>query len=179
MSKKTLIIFILLVVAGIIGRILPHPWNMTPVTALLLFSSVYLGARYSIGVLFVTMLATDLLIGFYQWEMMISVYVSFALASLIGLYIRNKKNVGTVFLGTLASSLIFFGITNWAVWQFGTMYEHSFTGLMQSYFMALPFLKNAMMGDLFYSGLFFGMYELYRQRIVRHFLTDKRLEIKV
>ena len=149
-----------LVIFGIASRFLPHPSDTTPITAIILFASAYLGFRYSAFILFAAMIVTDIFIGFYDWRIMLAVYGSFALAGVIGLFMRKKRTAGLVFSATFISSSIFFLITNWAVWQFGSMYAHSFAGLVESYAMGLPFFRNSLMGDLFYSGFLFGAYEL-------------------
>ena len=61
---------------------------------------------------------------------------------------------------TLASSLFFFIVTNFAVWASGDMYERTWLGLRQCYVMALPFFRNTTLSDLFYTGLLFGIYGL-------------------
>ncbi len=161
MSKNVaLALSLFLIVLGAVSRLLPHMANFTPVTAIALAASVYLGLRYSLAVILAVMLMTDAIIGFYSWQIMLAVYGSFALSGLLGFFIQKHKRVATVFLGTLGSSLIFFLITNWAVWQFGALYPRSFAGLTQSYLMALPFLKNSLAGDLVYTGLLFGVFEL-------------------
>jgi hypothetical protein len=40
------------------------------------------------------------------------------------------------------------------------MYPRSFSGLMECYLLAIPFFRNTILGDLFYTGVFFGSYEL-------------------
>ena len=91
--------------------------------------------------------------------MMASVYVSFLLIVGIGMIVKQHKTLGTVLTGTLLGSVLFFLITNGAVWAFGTMYPHSFAGLMQSYLMGIPFFKNTLLGDLFYTGVLVGSME--------------------
>lgn len=151
---------VLLIAFGVVSRFLPHAFNFTPVTAIALFVSVYFGLRYSLVTLIGIMLISDVFIGFYHWQMMIAVYGSFALSAILGTFI-NKQSVRTIAVSTLGSSLVFYAVTNWAVWQFGTMYEHSFSGLMQSYIMAIPFFKNSLAGDLVYTTVLFGvMYAL-------------------
>lgn len=158
MSKRQIFLIIAgLIAIGIISRFVPHPWNATPLTAIMLVSSAYLGIRYSGIVLIAIMLASDFILGFYQWQMMFAVYASFALAGLIGLCMRKSKRVDFVLASAVGSSLIFFLVTNWAVWQFGTMYSPSLAGLMQSYIMALPFFKNALVGDIIYTFVLFGV----------------------
>ncbi len=156
---KTFFALALLVVVGVSGRLLPHAWDTTPITALALFVSVYFGVEYSIFFVLVAMFISDSIIGFYAWQVMFSVYGSFFIASFLGQYIKRHKNIGVIFVTTFGSSLIFFLVTNWAVWQFGAMYSHSFSGLIQSYVMGIPFFRNSLVGDLFYSGLFFGAFE--------------------
>lgn len=158
--KQSILIVLFLIAMGITCRLLPHPWNTTPITAIVLFSSAYFGFHYSLISFLGIMFITDAFIGFYQWQIMLSVYGSIILAGIIGLSMKKKQTVGLILLSTLGSSLIFFIITNWAVWQFGTMYPHSISGLFQSYLMAIPFFKNSLAGDILYSGLLFGAYKL-------------------
>lgn len=159
-SKVKILVTGLFVVFGVASRFLPHAWNFTPVTAIALFTAAYFGWRYSAVALFGLMFVSDIFLGFYHWPIMLSVYASFGFAVLVGYFLKNNRSVGTVALGTLSSSLVFFLVTNWAVWQFGTMYDHSWPGLIQSYVMALPFFKNSFAGDFFYTGLMFGSFEL-------------------
>lgn len=115
------------------------------------------------------MLASDVFIGFYSLPIMISVYISFALMGVIGLMARRNKNIFTVAGGTIFGSLIFYTLTNFAVWAFGTMYPHTIAGLLQSYWMAFPFLRNSLVGDIFFIAILAGGYEAilwYRHRLV-------------
>ncbi|HEY4511817.1 MAG TPA: DUF6580 family putative transport protein [Candidatus Paceibacterota bacterium] len=153
--RSKIILIVLFVAFGVASRFLPHTFNFTPITAIALFASAYLGLRYSLITLIGIMLISDIFIGFYQWQMMIAVYGSFALSAVLGTFIK-KQSVKNIAVSTMGSSLVFYVITNWAVWQFGTMYERSFSGLMQSYLMAIPFFKNSLAGDIFYTGILFG-----------------------
>jgi hypothetical protein len=153
-----------LIFLGAILRLVPHVANVTPITAIALFVSAYIGVRYSLLSVLSAMLASDAFIGFYSFPVMLSVYGSLAVAGLLGAYLQKNKTVKSALVITVSGSLVFFLVTNWAVWQFGTMYEHSFSGLMRSYMMAIPFFRNSLVGDLVYTGLFFGIYEVIRNR---------------
>ncbi len=91
-----------------------------------------------------------------------SVYLGFTLTVLLGQYLKNKIQFGNIVLGAVAGSTIFFLLTNTAVWAFGTMYTHNLSGLFQSYYMALPFWRNEILGNLFYSGILIGGYEMIK-----------------
>lgn len=171
MTKKHYTILIIsLIILGISARLLPHPANFAPIGALALFGSLYLPRRWALIVPLGAMMLSDALIGFYSSKIMISVYLSFILVSLIGLWVRQHKSFATVLGGTVLGSVLFFLITNASVWAFGTMYTHDFSGLMQSYYMALPFFRNSLLGDLFYTGVLVGVVEtvmwVHRARLV-------------
>lgn len=159
-TKSLLFISLMLVGIGVAGRLLPHAWNFTPITAIALFATTYLGIRYSLVIVVFTMAISDFFIGTYNWRIMLVVYLSFAVAGTIGFLLRRRIAPLTVLAAALGSSSIFFILTNWAVWQFGTMYPHSASGLLQSYTLALPFFRNALLGDLVYAGILFGAYAL-------------------
>lgn len=156
--KKYLPIYCLLLL-GILTRFLPHAANFTPVAAIAIFGGIYLPKRWSVLAPLTIMFVSDIFIGFYSLPIMASVYFGFILSGLIGLYAKNHKTFGVILSGTILSSFIFFLLTNAAVWMFGTMYTHNFSGLIQSYYMAIPFFKNSLAGDLFYATILIGGYE--------------------
>lgn len=158
--KHVVLLLLMLVTIGIVGRFLPHLWNATPIVAIALFAGVYLGARYAIILPLVVMLVTDFFIGFYQFEMMLAVYGSFVLIGLIGYVIRKLKSAPVVILSTMMSSILFYLVTNWAVWQFSPLYQKTLAGLLSSYTLAIPFFRYMFFGDLVYVAVLFGAYEL-------------------
>lgn len=131
--------------------------------ALALFAGVYASriSKWYLLAPLAAMLVSDVFVGFYEWKIMAVVYASFFAIGLIGLLVRMfKARLQTVVLGTLAGSILFYLFTNFAVWAFSGMYSPTLDGLMLSYYMALPFFKFTLLGDLFYVSLFFGVYEL-------------------
>jgi hypothetical protein len=149
------------IVAAVILRLMPHLPNFAPIAALALFGGTYLNKKYALGVPILAMLISDYLIGFYNPWIMLSVYGSFVLIGLIGLWLKKHKTIPNVLGASIFGSIIFFLITNFAVWAVPhSMYPHNLQGLLQSYIMGLPFLKNTLAGDLFYVATMFGLYEL-------------------
>ncbi len=158
-TNTKLIISIVLVALGVACRLLPHFWNFTPLAAIALFSGFYLGRRYAIALPLASMLIGDLFIGFYDWKLMFAVYGSLVLAGLFASFFRKHKSVETVLASAISASVIFFILTNWAVWQFSPWYEKTFAGLIQCYILALPFFRGTFLGDIFYVAVLFGAYE--------------------
>ena len=95
---------------------------------------------------------------------MIPVYVSFVIIVFIGTLIAERKSLLTIATGSLASSILFFLITNLPFW-FGNRYTWDIAGAVESYTLSLPFLRNAIFGDLAFNAILFGGYELARRRI--------------
>lgn len=140
---------------------LPHLPNFTPVAAIALFSAVYLKRNYAIGLPLLIMAVTDYFIGYYNGWIMFSVYSCFILIGLLGLYLRKHKNILNIAGITLAGSILFFLVTNFAMWAIPhSIYPHTWQGLIMCYTMGLPFFRNELAGDIFYVGVFFGAYEL-------------------
>ena len=77
--------------------------------------------------------------------------------SSIGLSLNNSTSSFVVRCNTcnsasnaVASSIAFFVITNFGVWAISGMYEKNFSGLVQSYFMAIPFFHNTLISTFLY-----------------------------
>ncbi|OGY26151.1 MAG: hypothetical protein A2134_00930 [Candidatus Woykebacteria bacterium RBG_16_39_9b] len=147
-------------------RLVPHPPNFAPIAAMALFGGAYLNRKYAIVIPLVVMFLSDIFIGFYSPVVMTSVYGSFVLVGLLGMWLKKRKSPGNVIAAAIGSSLLFFLITNFAVWAAGA-YARDLSGLAQSYVMGLPFFRNTLLGDLFYTGVFFGGYELVKSLAVQ------------
>ena len=159
-----------LILAAVILRLIPHAPNFAPITAIALFGGTYLkNKKLAIIIPLAAMLVSDIFIGFYDFKIWLSVYLSFAIAGLLGIWLRKRKEVGNVLGVTLIASIQFYLITNFAVWAFGTMYPHTEQGLLASYVNALPFFRNTLYGDFFYVGAMFGLYELVKYYFAKKF----------
>lgn len=163
MNKRiTFILSTILIVLGASARLFPHPANVVPISAIALFAGLYLPKRLAYAIPPVAMFMSDAIIGFYHWQMMATVYAGFIITVYFGTLAQKQKKIAAIVGATLAGSIIFFLLTNAAVWAFGTMYPHTLSGLGQSYFMAIPFFRNSLIGDLFYTGILIGGMELVR-----------------
>ena len=180
--KKNLLLIVLFVAIIFLGRILPHPYNFTPLIAVTLLSS------YSISNKFLAIIIP--VVGFWLSDLfmnnhiyagyfadftvfnsgMIWTYGAIVLVALMGSSFLNKITTGKVVLASLSGSTIFYLISNFGVWAFSPMYAKTLAGVVQCYSLALPFYGTSLMGDLVYCALLFGAYQLVFFKIP-NFLT--------
>ena len=158
--RQAVLIAGILVLFGVAARLGPHIPNATPVTAIAFVSSRYVGKRWSILLPGAIVLLSDLAIGFYDWRILASVYGSFVLIGALSWISRRQRTALSVGLPVIGASLLFFLITNAAVWLFSPWYEKTLTGLFYSYTLGLPFLRNMLIGDIVYTSLLFGIFEI-------------------
>lgn len=145
-------------------RLLPHPPNVAPIAAMALFGGAYFNKKsMAFLVPLAAMILTDAIIGFYSFVWM--VYLSFALIVVIGIFMLKKISVKNLILASVSASVSFFAITNFGVWALGTLYPKTPAGLLECYTAAIPFFQYSLIGDLFFVGVMFGVYELVKAKV--------------
>jgi hypothetical protein len=162
-------ILLTIILGAALFRLVPHWPNFTPIAAIALFGAAMFEKRWlGLVAVFPAMLLSDALIGFHN--SMGAVYVSFGLTWLIGTLALRRPTAVRVAGAALTSSVLFFLITNFAVWYGSSFYPQTTAGLMTCYTAGLAFYNgqsfflNGLFGDLFFSGLLFGGYYLLQQR---------------
>ena len=151
-----------LVLLAIFSRLIPHPPNFTPFMAIAIFSGFQLQSkRISLLIPFIALFLSDLILGFYP--SMWAVYLSIALISCLSVFLKRQKALTSIGLTTIFGSFLFFVLTNFAVWIQTTAYSKNWQGLSQCYMMALPFFRNSILGDVFYTTTLFLLYEVVQK----------------
>ncbi len=164
--NKRLMVLTGIVVAAAMARLMPHPPNMTPIGAMALFGGAFLpNRRLAYALPLVAMLLSDIVLGLtvYGKAMLTSqpiVYTCLLATVAMGKLIRDRRSVLNVGAVTLASSFLFFGVTNLAVWASGSLYPRTFAGLMVCYTAAIPFFRNSLIGDMAFTATLFGGFAL-------------------
>jgi hypothetical protein len=152
LNRKTVAAIVAL---GVCGRLVPHPWNFTPMMAI----GLYAGAKSaklsaSICATLLALLISDALLGFYggMWY----VYATSLVPVLIGRFLCRRNEAGSIAVGAVCSSISFFVTTNFMVWALGHLYPHTAAGLTECFAAGLPFYRNQVLGDAFYTVALFG-----------------------
>ena len=139
-------IVLLIIIFGIICRLIPHPPNFSPVTAIALFGGLnFSDKRIAFSIPLVVLFLSDLILGISMINLF--VYIGFLTIVFLGTKIKSIK-----FGNIILSSFIFFLISNFGVWIIG--YPKNIEGLILCYTMAIPFFGYSIAGDLFFGYLF-------------------------
>lgn len=159
-------VFVLIVLAAA-SRLLPHPPNFAPVAAMGLFAGAFAGRRNAWLVAFGALLASDLFLGFYHPVSMFWNYLAYATCILLGSgWLARQRSFGRIAGAVLASAVTFFVLSNFGMWASG-YYPRTWDGLVQCYVQALPFFRNTLASDVFYSAILFGGYALLSRWFAR------------
>jgi hypothetical protein len=150
-----------LIVLCVLLRVVPHPANFAPITAMALFAGAVLPRRLALLAPLLAIIISDTIIGWY--DIMPITWACFALITLAS-SVWLKGHIAARGLPiTLSASLFFFAATNFAVWLSGSMYPLTWSGLERCFTLALPFFRNTALSDLVYTAALFGVYALASQ----------------
>jgi hypothetical protein len=160
-GRSELMIALALIAVGVSLRILPHPANFAPITAIAIFGGAVLPRKFAVWVPVGAMMISDAVIGFYS--MMPVTWACYALIALASsLWLSGRLRFIRAAVLTLSASIFFFVVTNFAVWLTSGMYTHTVQGFWQCYIMALPFFRNTVLSDACYTAALFMAYALAR-----------------
>lgn len=166
-----------LTVAAALLRLVPHPFNFTPVGGIAMFGGARLKGWQAYLIPLLAMAITDPILSHMAGYPVYStatlvIYLSVAAYVLLGRFLIGKSNspwrIGAV---ALAGSVQFFLITNFFVWIGDQTYPHTLGGLSACYIAGLPFFSRTLAGDLFYSGVLFSAYALLNRKLAKENAT--------
>ena len=163
-NRARLLVLLSAILAAAALRLVPHPPNFAPIGAMALFSGAYLDRRALAFVApFAALALSDAILGFYPEVLF--VYLSVAAIVMIGWVVARRKTALRIGGAALASSVIFYLVTNFGVWLLMDYYPKTAAGLLASYVAAIPFFQNTVAGDLFYAALLFGGFALLERAV--------------
>ena len=141
----------------VVARLLPHAPGFLPVAASGLFAARYLRIpALAIVVPVLGMVLSDVALPGEDWRIQAVGFAAISIPAVAGVLTRRWRGALPVIATMVSSSILFFLLSNGAVWAFSGMYPLSLQGLTQCYIAALPFLEKTVMGDLFWTAVLFG-----------------------
>jgi hypothetical protein len=149
-------------------RFLPMPFSFAPVAAALL----YFGARMprkQMWIPVVALAASGVYLsrstyGYPVTADLLVTWAWYAAIVLLGGLLAKNASVLRIGAASLTASVSFFLLSNFAVWAVWNMYPKTASGLAMCYVAGLPFFRNTVVSDLFFSAAFFGIGYLVSHR---------------
>ena len=149
-----------IMIIGIVGRLIPHVPNTTPITSLSLVIGISLSHRMALlhlfAILFISDVGLSLLYGypvFSYWTLF--TYTGFMTITLASSRLINTRASFPIYI--IIATLYFWIWTNFGVWLTSGIYCKNLTGIMFCYISALPFLSNSLIGDMIWGLVIFGL----------------------
>jgi len=158
-----------------IYRYIPHINNLSPISSIiLLYPLINKNKIQNFTTIFCSLFISDLFInnvlyasynpvfvwfysGFY-WQ-----YGAYVLVILVGIGLfKNNITLPKLVGSAIASSVLFFLISNFGSWLNNPIYTKDLSGLLTCYVAGVPFYQGTLLGDLFYSTILFGTYNIFK-----------------
>lgn len=167
---------LLWIAIGVLGRIIPHYPNATPLMSLCFFSSLFLTRSQNTALILATLMISDSVLAylnhypfFGSWS--IFTYSAFLMMVCYPTYSAQPVNYLKTISITGCFALFFWVWTNFGVWLTASFYPHTLTGLITCYSAALPFLRNSLIStfvwsSVLYLGLFYFSKDYFKAKVV-------------
>ena len=170
--NKYILLTVLIVITALSNIFLSNIPNFSPIASIALFSGFYFSNKKLALIIPIScMLISDFIIGFHS--LMWAVYLSFSLIVVLGFFM-NTASPKKVILNSIWSSILFFLITNFAVWATGIFYSKDISGLTLCFTMGLPFFKYTLLSSIIFSTILFGGFEIINQLTAKyHSVSEK------
>ncbi len=142
--------------------------NFAPMAAVALCGAVYLPRRVAVALPLAALLISDVVLNVFcyhqpllTWEI-VPHYFALALIAALGFSLRMRAKLGSMLAASLASSVLFYVITNTGSWIGQPEYAKTFAGWMQALTTGVPgypstwwFSRHTLVSDLVFTGLFY------------------------
>lgn len=180
--KENLWVAVAIIIIAVITRLIPHYPNFTALGAAALFGGAYMYKKFGFVIPIIALFISDLILnnllyakefpakydGFVLLPLQtLWTYAALILIVVLGKLIIREGKIFSMIRGSIVASLVFFLITNFAVWTTSPTYPDTFSGLLLAYAAGIPFFWNTLAGDLFFVAVFFGGYELVKVYLLK------------
>lgn len=150
--------FLIWILMGVVGRLVIHIPDLTPITSLCLFSPTIFSKQVSFLITLIILLVSDLLLhllfGFAilgSWTLF--TYSGWIFVTALGFIFSKQITITRTIIFSFYAAIAFWVWTNFGTWCATNLYSHDLSGLRQCYVAALPFLRNSIIGSCMWSGV--------------------------
>lgn len=156
-----LFIILWFIMLGVIGRLVPHVPNMTPLLSLTIIAAMFYSKRQALFITLLTLIISDVLLSYFFQVPAFGVWTAFTYSAtlcimLVSSLLQPGSRWVSVLVMAVCACLFFWLWTNFGVWLTGNYYSHTWSGLQTCYVMALPFLHNQMIATVVWLVILLG-----------------------
>ena len=164
----------MLVALLVTARLMIHTPNFQPMMAASLLAGFLFRSRLvALVVVGLAMAVTDLALGGYEWALMATVYLAVLLPVGAGHFLRDRLSresaplalTGNAVLASIGFAVLFFLLTNAAVWLWTPWYSHDSAGLVTCMAAGLVFFKWTLLSNIVFTALMFFAWECAAGRV--------------
>jgi hypothetical protein len=142
-----------MIVLCALGRVIPHPPNLTPVGAVAVLAGRTLSRRAAIAIVIAAMAISNVIIDLsHGWPLVgiatPFVYAGFVAQAMLGRALRRVR--GGAIVAAALGAVAFFALSNLGVWAAGG-YGRDLTGLTACFVAAIPFFAATLAGDVLWT----------------------------
>lgn len=169
-TLREMTVFVLLAAIGIVGRWIQPDWNFTPLMAVTLLGGYYFRSAIAAASLpIIVLTVSDLILPSHDnVYVQLSIFAMMIVPLMLGRLARGREGWSMVGFGVLCGvvpATTFFLVTNFVHWAATSMYDHTWTGLVNCFTAALPFYRAMLAGDLFYLAVLVSCFALAGQKV--------------
>jgi len=137
------------VLFGVLFRLAPHVANYSPLLMMCLWSSAFWRKSTALVLTLLILFLSDVGLHWICHYPLFGAWSVFDYSGflMITLYGFHRFATTLLFASMVMANLFLWMWTNFGVWL-GPYYPHTLAGLLQCYWMALPFLKNSIISSL-------------------------------
>ncbi len=158
MRKLSVNIVLFIVFISVFYRLIPHPFNFSPIYAFALFTGAKFNNKYLAAITtIIPIFITDFYHGLY--EAMVFNYIGLLCINYIGWLLINSDNYKNLIIASIFSSFVFYIISNFGVWFLTPYYSPDLNGFIDCYWLAIPFWQNSLISTLIFSFIIFPIYD--------------------
>jgi hypothetical protein len=157
-ARRELLLFVLLLAFGVVGRWLQPAWNFTPLAAVTAMGAYCFRSWLPAALLPVSLLViSDVLLQPHDsWAALLAVHAMAVVPLVLGRVARGSegwRRAACWGLCGFVPATAFFLVTNFAVWAGRSLYPPTLAGLFDCYERGIPFYRTMLAGDVCYVAL--------------------------
>lgn len=160
------------IVIGVISRLIIHIPDATPITTLALLAPRFFSLRKSLLMILAILVTSDLFLHFLFYYPVFASWSFFTYSGWCGVVLlgginRIAESAKKMITFTVGASFLFWVWTNFGTWCATSLYPHNIAGLIECYYVALPFLRNSMIGAMCWGAM---IYILLRHNFIHRYI---------